>query len=54
MKNTKPLRQEYTDLSREDHFRRDREKRISQLDDWLRSGIIDRKEYNELKKRFKQ
>ena len=54
LKNTKALRQEYTDLSREDHFRRDREKRISQLDDWLRSGIIDRKEYNELKKRYKQ
>lgn len=38
----------------QDHFQRDRSTRISQLDDWLKSGLIDRKEYNELKKRYKQ
>ena len=54
LNNTRPLRQEYTVISREDHFQRDREKRISQLDAWLSSGIIDRKEYDELKKRYKQ
>ncbi len=52
------FRQGYTgsprDARTEDHFQRDRKKRMSQLDDWLRSGIIDRKEYNELKKRYKQ
>ena len=53
-KNTISYTQEYTDFSREDHFQRDREKRMAQLEDWLRSGIIDRKEYNELKKRYEQ
>ena len=38
----------------EDHFQRDRRNRISQLDDWLKNGLIDRKEYDELKKRYKQ
>ena len=53
-KNTGSSRQKYTDLSREDHFQRDRAKRMAQLDEWLKSGIIDRKEYNELKKRYKK
>ena len=39
----------YTD---EDHFQRDKRNRIDQLDEWLKSGLIDRKEYNELKKRY--
>ncbi len=38
----------------EDHFQRDRRKRISQLDDWLKCGLINRKEYEELKKRYKR
>ena len=38
----------------EDHFRRDKRTRIAQLDDWLKNGLIDRKEYNELKKRYMQ
>ena len=52
---TDSFRQEYTllrDTHAEDHFQRDSRKRISQLDDWLKSGIIDRKEYNELKSRY--
>ena len=52
-----PPRQNSIDKTRgageEDHFQRDRRKRLSQLDDWLKSGLIDRKEYNELKKRYK-
>ena len=36
----------------EDHFQRDQRKRIEQLDVWLKSGLIDRKEYNELKRRY--
>ena len=54
---TDPLRQNSTNRTRgvcdEDHFLRDRRNRLSQLDDWLKSGLIDRKEYNELKKRYK-
>lgn len=42
------------DAYAEDHFQRDRRTRISQLDDWLKSGLIDRKEYNDLKKRYEQ
>ena len=36
----------------EDHFERDRRNRIAQLDVWLKNGLIDRKEYSELKKRY--
>ena len=54
---TDPLRQNSTNRTRgvcdEDHFLRDRRNRLSQLDDWLKSGLIDRKEYSELKKRYK-
>ncbi len=53
---TDPLRQSSIDKTRgaydEEHFLRDRRNRLSQLDDWLKSGLIDRKEYNELKKRY--
>lgn len=38
--------------SREDHFQRDKRQRIEQLDAWLKNGLIDRKEYNELKHRY--
>ena len=38
----------------EDHFQRDKRKRIEQLDDWLKNGLIDRSEYNELKRRYRE
>ena len=40
------------DHSGEDHFQRDRQTRIRQLDDWLKNGLIDREEYKVLKARF--
>ena len=55
---TDPRRQNSINKTRsrddEDHFQRDRRKRISQLDDWLKCGLINRKEYEELKKRYKR
>ena len=42
------------DASREDHFEHDKRTRIAQLDDWLRNGLIDRKEYRILKQRYEQ
>lgn len=36
----------------EDHFVRDRKRRIAQLDEWLKNGLIDREEYQVLKRRF--
>ena len=42
------------DYSKEDHFQRDKRTRIAQLDEWLRNGLIDRKEYRVLKKRYEQ
>jgi ribosomal protein L19E len=38
----------------EDYFLRERRDWVSQLDDMLKSGMIDKKEYNELKKQFGQ
>ena len=38
----------------EDHFQRDKRKRIKQLDEWLKNGLIERKEYNELKRRYRE
>ncbi|MGX8692438.1 MAG: hypothetical protein ACSW8E_01605 [Clostridia bacterium] len=40
------------DLSGEDHFVRDRNRRIAQLDEWLKNGLIDKQEYQVLKWRF--
>lgn len=40
------------DIQNEDHFQRDRRNRIAELDVWLKNGLIDRKEYNELKSRY--
>ena len=40
--------------SGEDHFQRDKRNRIAQLDEWLKNGLIDRKEYLELKRRYEQ
>ncbi len=42
------------DAQSEDHFQRDRRNRISQLDDWLKSGLIDRDEYKNLKRRYER
>ncbi len=40
------------EASGEDHFVRDRNRRIAQLDEWLKNGLIDRQEYLVLKRRF--
>ncbi len=37
----------------EDHFQRDKRTRIEQLDEWLKNGLIDRKEYKVLEKRYR-
>ena len=37
-----------------DHFERDRQMRLRQLDDWLKNGLIDRGEYAVLKRKFEQ
>lgn len=42
------------ELSGEDHFVRDRKRRIQQLDEWLKNGLIDREEYRVLKNRFER
>ena len=38
----------------EDHLERDKQNRIRQLDDWLRTGLIDRNEYRVLKDRYER
>ena len=38
----------------EDHFQRDKARRIAQLDDWLKNGLIDRQEYLVLKDRYER
>lgn len=38
----------------EDHLERDKQNRIRQLDDWLKTGLIDRSEYRVLKDRFER
>ena len=38
----------------EDHLERDKQNRIRQLDDWLKTGLIDRNEYRVLKDRFER
>ncbi|MBQ2072769.1 MAG: hypothetical protein IIW12_00555 [Oscillospiraceae bacterium] len=38
----------------EDHLARDKQNRIRQLDDWLKSGLIDRAEYAVLKDRYER
>ncbi len=37
-----------------DHFDRDRQMRLQQLDDWLKNGLIEREEYAVLKRKFEQ
>ena len=41
------------DYSGEDNFQHDKRSRMEQLDEWLKNGLIDRKEYNELKRRYR-
>ena len=38
----------------EDHFQRDKVRRIAQLEDWLKIGLIDRAEYRVLKDRYER
>lgn len=38
----------------EDHFQRDKARRIAQLNDWLKIGLIDREEYRVLKDRYER
>ena len=38
----------------EDHFQRDKARRLAQLDDWLKIGLIDRDEYRVLKDRYQR
>ena len=38
----------------EDHFQRDKARRIAQLEDWLKIGLIDRAEYRVLKDRYER
>ena len=40
------------ELSGEDHFVRDRQRRIQQLDSWLKNGLVDKQEYLVRKNRF--
>ena len=37
-----------------DHFERDRQMRLQQLDDWLKNGLIEREEYMILKHKYEQ
>ena len=38
----------------EDHFVRDKARRIAQLDEWLKNGLIDRNEYRVMKDRYER
>ena len=38
----------------EDHFQRDKARRIAQLGEWLKIGLIDREEYRVLKDRYER
>lgn len=42
------------DHTGEDHFQRDKQQRLRQLDEWLKIGLIDREEYRVLKDRFQR
>ena len=37
-----------------DHFDRDRQMRVQQLDEWLKNGLIEREEYMILKRKYEQ
>ena len=38
----------------EDHFQRDKVRRLQQLDEWLKIGLIDRSEYLVLRDRYQR
>lgn len=38
----------------DDHFQRDKARRIAQLDEWLKNGLIDREEYRVMKDRYQR
>ena len=40
------------ELSCEVHFARARRRRLQQLDEWLKNGLVDKQEYLVLKQRF--
>ncbi len=42
------------EIGGEDQLTHDREQRLRQLDEWLESGLIDKKEYRELKERYER
>ena len=42
----------YNERSAEELFQRDKQKRLEQLDVFLKNGIVDKAEYNLLKKRY--
>ena len=42
------------DHSAEDHLAYDKAQRIAQLDEWLKSGLIDREEYRVMKDRYQR
>ena len=42
------------DHTGEDHFQRDKNSRIAQLDEWLKNGLIDREEYKVMKSLYER
>ena len=38
----------------DDHFQRDKARRLAQLDDWLKIGLIDREEYRVMRDRYER
>ena len=45
---------EYNEYSAEENFIRDRQRRISQLDDFLKNGLIDKEEYWVLRSHYEK
>lgn len=45
---------EYNENSAEQNFNRDKQRRIRQLDDFLKNGIIDKDEYLKLRSRYER
>ena len=42
------------DHTGEDHFEHDKKRRLEQLNDWLKNGLIDREEYKTLRYRYER
>ncbi len=45
---------EYNEFSAEEHFVRDRQRRMRQLDDFLKNGLIDKTEYMVLRSHYEK